>query len=69
MALMVCAACSTAYAVGLAACPHCGSRDSYEEGTVVPKISVHGGATHAGDIPTPAPDVAEAPVSITRSNS
>jgi hypothetical protein len=45
MALWVCADCSTAFAVGQLACPHCGStiyRTDHEEG-IMPKISKHGG--------------------------
>lgn len=59
MALWVCVGCSTAYSVGAPACPHCGSTDSYEEGSL-PKISVHGGATNAADDPAPTPAVAAA---------
>lgn len=52
MALLVCAGCSTAYAVGLPVCPHCGRRDSDEEATPMPKITVLGGATNrADDVP------------------
>ena len=57
MALLVCADCSTAFSVGAAACPHCGSPDHFEEGQEpVGKITVHGGASHAEDIPAPAPE-------------
>lgn len=64
MALWVCVSCSTAYAVGLEACPQCGSTDSYEEGQEpMPKISVHGGPTSRHDVPAdaPAPAAAKAP--------
>lgn len=59
MALMVCLACSTMYAVGLARCPHCGSPDQVEQGSEgheMAKQRVHGGATHESDIPAPDPD-------------
>ena len=63
MALWVCVGCSTAYSVGAPACPHCGLSDYYDEGQEpVGKITVHGGASHAEDIPAPAPEApAEAP--------
>ncbi|GIH23008.1 hypothetical protein Aph01nite_13180 [Acrocarpospora phusangensis] len=48
--LWVCADCTTAYAVGLGACPHCGSTDWYEEGKV-PKVHKDRGPTYAQDIP------------------
>jgi hypothetical protein len=53
MALAVCEGCTTAYAVGLSRCPHCGSTESHEEGTVA-KISRHGGPTNKHD-PEPEP--------------
>lgn len=59
MALTVCLACSTCYAVGLARCPHCGSPDQVEQGSrehEMAKQRVHGGATHESDIPATAPD-------------
>lgn len=63
MALMVCLACSTMYAVGLARCPHCGSPDQVEQGSrehEMAKQSVHGGATHESDIRAAAPAPAAA---------
>lgn len=48
MALWICDTCTTAYAVGLFRCPRCHGTDFHEEGTM-PKISVTGGATNAGD--------------------
>lgn len=63
MALRVCDGCSTAYAVGLPVCPHCGGTDHHEEGTM-PKITRHGGPTVAGEPSTealpPAGDVERA---------
>lgn len=53
MALWLCAGCSAAYAVGLPACPQCGSTNRSEEGPM-PKITVHGGATN--DAEPVAPD-------------
>ncbi|NUP18439.1 MAG: hypothetical protein HOZ81_20610 [Streptomyces sp.] len=46
MASWVCAGCTTVYTVGAPHCPHCGSFDYYEDGTM-PKIRVEGGATNA----------------------
>lgn len=58
MTLLVCLDCSTAFAVGVPRCPHCGSERKAEEGTaaamglhargrveedIMPKITVHGG--------------------------
>lgn len=51
MTLWVCQGCPTRFAVGLLACPHCGSTDHYEEGSVMPKITVHGGPSIAGEPP------------------
>jgi uncharacterized OB-fold protein len=48
-----CAACSTAYAVGLAACPHCGSTEVVGR-QQVPKIDSRGVASNASD-PDPVP--------------
>lgn len=48
MALQVCRGCTTRFSVGAPACPHCGSRDFYEEGSVMPKITVHNGPSNAG---------------------
>lgn len=47
MALNVCAACTTAFAVGLAQCPHCRSTDFAEQGQDMPKITEHGGPSNA----------------------
>lgn len=47
MALNECADCTTAFAVGLLACPHCRSTDFAEQGQDMPKITTHGGATNA----------------------
>lgn len=44
--LLVCLSCTTAYAVGASACPHCGSTDHAEEGTDMAKISRHGGPSN-----------------------
>jgi hypothetical protein len=41
----VCGECTTAYAVGLPACPHCGTESSFEEGSV-PKIHADRGPTY-----------------------
>ena len=66
MALWYCAGCTAAYAVGLAACPQCGSTD-YTEDTM-PKISKGGGPSYEpgkdpnGDPATgPAPAEPQAP--------
>lgn len=56
MALWVCAGCSTAYAVGLPACPQCLSTDR-EEDHPMPKITLHGGATNAAEDEAPADEV------------
>ncbi|MEU0465024.1 hypothetical protein ABZ215_13555 [Amycolatopsis sp. NPDC006131] len=45
--LWICQECTTAYAVGLLACPHCASTNYLEEGQDMPKITVHGGASNA----------------------
>lgn len=55
MALWFCAGCSTAYAVGLPACPHCQSADHHEEGTM-PKITLHGGPSNAAEAELQAAD-------------
>lgn len=52
-----CTACTTAYPVGLVACPHCGSRD-YSENPM-PKITVSRGATYAGHVDVTPADVTE----------
>lgn len=57
--LWYCCNCTTAYAVGLEACPHCGSTEYQEE--PVSKITVHGGFTDAtfDDVPEDAVEVPE----------
>ncbi|GAA1749444.1 hypothetical protein GCM10009734_66670 [Nonomuraea bangladeshensis] len=45
MALWVCLGCSTRFAVGVEACPHCGGTEHEEEG--MPKITRLGGASVA----------------------
>lgn len=47
MALRYCRECTTRFAVGLPACPHCQSTDHEEDGAM-PKITRHGGPTIAG---------------------
>jgi hypothetical protein len=47
MALRRCRECTTTFAVGLPACPHCSSTDHEEDGAM-PKITRHGGPTIAG---------------------
>ncbi|MGW1616374.1 hypothetical protein ACWCQZ_44400 [Streptomyces sp. NPDC002285] len=47
MALRRCRECTTTFAVGLPACPHCASTDHEEDGAM-PKITRHGGPTIAG---------------------
>lgn len=59
MALQVCAGCSAAFAVGLSACPQCGSTDWSEE-TPMPKITVHGGATNDAEAAEPDESAAAA---------
>ncbi len=49
MTLWACGSCPTKYSVGAPACPHCGSPEHYEEGSVMPKITVHGGPSNASD--------------------
>jgi RNA polymerase subunit RPABC4/transcription elongation factor Spt4 len=53
MALWACRSCTTRFSVGAPACPHCGSLEHYEEGSVMPKITVHGGPSIAGETPMP----------------
>ncbi|NGO68522.1 hypothetical protein [Streptomyces boncukensis] len=50
MALWECAECTTAYAVGLSACPHCKSTKRVEDD--MPKITRHGGPSVAGAVVT-----------------
>lgn len=59
-----CVDCTTGYAVGLAACPHCGSTRKEDE---MPKITRHEGPSYAPveapEVPVEAPEEpAEAPV-------
>jgi hypothetical protein len=54
--LLICAGCSTAYAVGAPHCPQCLSTDR-EEDHPMPKITVHGGATNAAEDEAPADEV------------
>lgn len=57
--LQVCADCTTRYAPA-AQCPHCGSSAYYLEGETMAKSTVHGGASHEGDVPpADAPAAAE----------
>jgi hypothetical protein len=51
--LWVCLGCSTRYAPGLKACPHCGSTEcvaDYDQEAGVPKITVSGGDSHPEDL-------------------
>lgn len=54
MALNECRGCTTAFAVGLRACPHCRSTDFVEQGQDMPKITAHGGPSNAAD---PGPEL------------
>lgn len=54
MALNECKGCTTAFAVGLPRCPHCGSTDFAEQGQDMPKITAHGGPTNAAE---PGPEL------------
>lgn len=71
MTLLVCLDCSTAFAVGVPRCPHCGSERKAEEGTAaamglhargrveeepMPKITVYGGPSDRADIQAPEPE-------------
>lgn len=56
MSLWHCRTCSTAYAVGLPACPHCRSTSKEEDG--MPKTTVHGGPSYAGHVDTSSPETA-----------
>jgi hypothetical protein len=60
MALWVCRTCTAKYSVDAPRCPQCGADDHFEDGTQpaeeeedpeMPKITVHGGATNAADLP------------------
>jgi hypothetical protein len=56
MSLWHCTACSTAYAVGLPACPHC--RSTSKEEDAVPKSHVHRGPSYEGHVDVSSPDTA-----------
>jgi hypothetical protein len=43
---LTCADCTTVYAVGIRACPHCRSERIVREDNGMPKITVAAGATH-----------------------
>lgn len=71
MALLACLGCGTRFAVGLEACPHCGSEDFEEDG--LPKITnagvsfpepadvpADGAEPVAADEPSPEPEPAAA---------
>lgn len=51
-----CTSCTTAYAVGLPACPHCRSTSIEEDG--MPKITKAGGPSYEGHVDVSAPDTA-----------
>lgn len=52
-----CLACTTAYAVGLPACPQCGGTEYVEGGPgEMPKITLHGGPSYAQERPGEAGD-------------
>lgn len=50
--LWVCEGCTCRYSVGAPRCPECGSHAYVEEG-VMPKITVHGGASDVRDAEEP----------------
>lgn len=54
MALNECAGCTTLFAVGMRACPHCRSTDFVEQGQDMPKITEHGGPSNAAE---PGPEL------------
>jgi RNA polymerase subunit RPABC4/transcription elongation factor Spt4 len=60
MALNTCNECTTSFAVGIAKCPHCGSKDYSEEGSSMPKITLHGGPSNAAADADTSPDVSAA---------
>lgn len=50
MATWTCGACTAEYSVGAPRCPQCSATDPItEEGSVMPKVSVHGGASVAAE--------------------
>jgi hypothetical protein len=51
-----CCDCSTAYAVGLPACPHC--RSTSKEEDAVPKSHVHRGPSYEGHVDVSSSDTA-----------
>lgn len=53
--LWTCLECTTRYAWGLRACPHCGSAERLEDGMA--KITVHGGPSDARDVVVPEDNV------------
>ena len=56
------------FAVGLLACPHCQSRDHEETG--MPKITVHTGPSHAGEVEEwPGKPSSESPSSTNSSST
>ena len=60
--LLVCKECSTAFAVGLDRCPHCGATDYHEQGTEMPKNTRSAGATNKyTEEPAPEPETAVRP--------
>lgn len=54
MSLWHCRVCTTAYAVGLPACPHC--RSTSKEEDAVPKSHVHRGPSYEGHVDVSSPD-------------
>jgi hypothetical protein len=59
--------CSAAYAPGQSSCPNCQSREYIEEG-VMPKITVHGGATNDAEtvlVGEPGPELLDLPSGAT----
>lgn len=63
MSLMQCRSCPATFTVGLLRCPRCGQMSSLfeagsEGGEAMPKISVEGGPSNAGDPEVEVPDVA-----------
>ena len=66
MALEVCADCTAAYAVGLAACPHCRSTAREDD---MPKITRHGGVSNAAAAEAASEEGTEVPSSPGSSSS